>query len=195
MAAISGDQIKMMAAVISETLQQIHEARIVPGAPTFMAEDSEMKDLMKVLAKQMQGKGGGGGHRAVLDERSFRRLEKFTNKESDWEAWQANVEVAISAVHWPTAKLMEDVAKKEVADDKRLKELFEELAMEKGWDAEEFDKEMMKVNGELYQHLCLWTAGEANTIVRAVRERVGSWPGSDCWRGSRQGRLHEDFRR
>jgi len=39
--------------------------------------------------------------------------------------------------------------------------LFEELAMDKGWDAEEFDKEMLKVNGELYQHLCLWTAGEA----------------------------------
>ena len=82
MAAMSDDQMKMMAAVISETLQQIHEARIVPGAPTFMAEDSEMKDLMKSLAKQMQGKGGGGGHRAVLDERNFRRLEKFTKSQT-----------------------------------------------------------------------------------------------------------------
>ena len=85
-----------------------------------MAEDPEMKGLIKGLVKQMQGKGGGGGHRAVLDERNFRRLEKFTNKQSDWEAWQANVEVAISAVHWPTAKLMEEVAKKEMVDDKRL---------------------------------------------------------------------------
>ena len=73
MAALSDDQMKMMAAVISETLWQIHEARIVPGAPTFMAEDSEMKDLMKSLAKQMQGKGGGGGRKELSEAREVHK--------------------------------------------------------------------------------------------------------------------------
>ena len=80
MAALSEDQLKMMATVISETLRQIHEARTVPGAPTFMAEDLEIKDLLKGLLKQTHGKAGGGGYRAVLDERNFRRLEKLMNK-------------------------------------------------------------------------------------------------------------------
>ena len=67
MAAMSDEQMEMMAVVISETFRQIHEAGTVPGAPTLMAEDPEMKGLIKGLVKQMQGKGGGGGHRAVLD--------------------------------------------------------------------------------------------------------------------------------
>ena len=57
MAALFEDQMKMMASVISETLRQIQEARTVLGAPTFMAEDSEIKDLLKGLLKQTHGKG------------------------------------------------------------------------------------------------------------------------------------------
>ena len=78
-----------------------------------------MKDFIKEMVNQFKSSGGGQGYqnRSILDERNFRTLEKFTNKESEWEAWQANVKVAISAVHWPTAKIMEQVAKKDVTNE------------------------------------------------------------------------------
>ena len=173
--AMNAEQLQVMTQVIAETLKQIHDAKTVPGGPTFSSGEDNMKDFIKEMVNQFKSSGGGQGHhnRPVLDERNFRRLEKFSNMETDREAWQANVEVAVAAVHWSTSKVMEEVAKMEVVDEEKLEEIYTNIALDKNWDEELFKKEIGKSCGELYQHLCLWTKGEANTIVRGVREKDG----------------------
>ena len=69
MASFTEEQLRDMTAVITATLRQLH------GANMF----------------GLGNHGQGGNGRVVLDERHFRRLEKFSNKESDWDAWEANV--------------------------------------------------------------------------------------------------------
>ena len=169
------EQLQMMTQVIAETLKQIHEAKTVPGGPTFVSGEDNMKDFIKEMVTQFKGGGGGQGHhnRPILDERNFRRLEKFSNKETDWEAWQANVEVAVAAVHWPTSKVMEEVGKMEVVDEDKLEDIYSSIMLNMNGNEDLFMKEIRKASGELYQHLCLWTTGEANTIVRGVREKDG----------------------
>ena len=173
--AMNAEQLQVMTQVIAETLKQIHDAKTVPGGPTFSSGEDNMKDFIKEMVNQFKSSGGGQGHhnRPILDERNFWRLEKFSNKETDWEAWQANVEVAVAAVHWSTSKVMEEVAKMEVVDEEKLEEIYTNIALDKNWDEDLFMKEIGKACGELYQHLCLWTTGEANTIVRGVREKDG----------------------
>lgn len=171
--AMSAEQLQMMTQVIAETLKQIHEAKTIPGGPSLVSGNEDMKMLVKEIATQMKGNGGQIHNKSILDERHFRRLEKFSNKEADWEAWQANVEVAVAAVHSPTAKVMDEVAKKEAVDIDKVKEIFGDMLLTATWNEELFMAEMAKASGELYQHLCLWTTGEANTIVRAVREKDG----------------------
>jgi len=173
--AMNQEQLQMMTQVIAETLKQIHEAKTVPGGPTFVSGEDNMKDFIKEMVTQFKGGGGGQGHhnRPILDERNFRRLEKFSNKETDWEAWQANVEVAVAAVHWPTSKVMEEVGKMEVVDEDKLEDIYSSIILNMSGNEDLFMKEIRKASGELYQHLCLWTTGEANTIVRGVREKDG----------------------
>ena len=101
--ALNSEQMAVMTQVISETLRQIHAAGATPAGPFFAAGGAELKDIVKEIFAQMRGEVGSGGvrgaGRTILDERNFRRLDKFTSKEADWEPWQANVEVAVAAVH------------------------------------------------------------------------------------------------
>ena len=77
----SQQQIAEMTTVITTTLQQLHEAKAFglgsqPG-PSMGGEDVKM--LMQEMMNRMKGGGGhGGGSRTILDERNFRRLEKFS---------------------------------------------------------------------------------------------------------------------
>lgn len=175
--AMNPDQVQAMTQIIAETLRQIHEVRTVPEGPSLGSAGVSVKDLLKEIVTQMRGDGGRGGGRGlgrtILDERNFKRLDKFSSKEAEWESWQANVEVAVAAAHWPTAKVLEEVAVKEAMNEDILKDIFADIAVEKGWDDDAFMGEMEKVGGELYQHLCLLTVGETNTIVRSVREKNG----------------------
>ena len=174
MATLTAEQAaEMMTRVVGETLTRMEQAGRLPGQQSWggtAGDSDEFKNFLKEMVNQIKKPNGGGvGTKTLLDERNFRRLEKFSNKEVDWEAWQANVEVAIAAVHQTTARMMEVVAKVETLDMQKLKDLIEVEAFERELNQEEIEK----ADGELFQHLCLWTVGEANTIVRGVREKCG----------------------
>ena len=157
MASLTQEQLKEITAIATATVAHLQ------GASAF----------------GLGSHGGGGGNRAILDERNFRRIEKFDNKESEWDQWQESVEVAVSAVHWGTAKMMEEVAKMDEFTDDKFKERMDDLVLNApGLDSDIFSQEQMKVKQELFQHLCLWTQGESNTIVRGVRSRNGY----EAWR-------------
>ena len=62
-----------------------------------------------VQAVLAQHGGGGGGPRAprrILDERQFRRVEKFAGTESTWKDWCFQLKAAIRGVSRETLELM-----------------------------------------------------------------------------------------
>ena len=160
MATLTAEQAaEMMIRVVGETLTRMEQAGRLPGQQSWggtAGDSDEFKNFLKEMFNQIKKPNGGGvGTKTLLDERNFQRLEKFSNKEVDWEAWQANVEVAIAAVHQTTARMMEVVAKVETLDMQKLKDLIEVEAFERELNQEEIEK----ADGELFQHLCLWAVG------------------------------------
>lgn len=63
------------------------------------------------------------------------------------ESWQANVEVAVAAAHWPTAKVLEEIEVKEVLNEHNLKEIFDDIALDRGWEDDAFTGKMEKAGG------------------------------------------------
>ena len=74
------------------------------------------------------GQRGSGG--VVLDERHFRMLEKFSNKESEWESWQANVEVAVATVTWGSWRVLEGLAKVDEVTDPKLNDIYVNVVLD-----------------------------------------------------------------
>ena len=78
---------EMMTRVVGETLTRIEQAGRLPGQQQEASGSYEFKNFLQETVIQMKKPSGGkGGQRTLLDERNFRRLEKFSNKESEWEA-------------------------------------------------------------------------------------------------------------
>ena len=80
----------------------------------------------------------------MLDERSFRRIEKYTNKENEWDAWQSNIEVAMAAVHMGTSRLMEEIVRVEEVTMDKMAEMCTNIADELGQDREKLWVELAK---------------------------------------------------
>ena len=77
-------------------------------------------------------------YKDLLDERNFRRIHKFSNKEVDWDAWQYNVAVAMAAVHLGTSKVMEEISRVEEVTRDKLAEICTKIAGEQGQDRERY---------------------------------------------------------
>ena len=87
--------------------------------------------------------GAPAHRRALLDERHFRRIDKFSNKEVDGHAWQSNVEVAIAAVHLETSKVMEEISSVGEVSRNKLADICKKIAGKQGHDREKVWIEMM----------------------------------------------------
>ena len=128
---ISAAMLEMITRAVTMTLDKIDQAGRMPAhSPGVGAVGGDdFKNFLKEMVDSMKkpSGGGGGGGRAILDERNFRRLEKFTNKESDWDAWQANVEVAVAAVHINSWKMMEKVAGHEEVNADILRDVMDDV--------------------------------------------------------------------
>ena len=69
--------------------------------------------------------------------------------------------------------MLEGLSNVDEVTDPKLNDIYDNVVLEAGLDADRFKEEMGRAKGELYQHLCLLTTGEANTIVRGVRAKDG----------------------
>ncbi len=62
------------------------------------------------LAAQSGG-GGGGGSKGHLDERHFRRVEKFDGAESKWREWAFTFKTQVGSVNPTTRDYLEQIQK------------------------------------------------------------------------------------
>jgi hypothetical protein len=91
-----------------------------------------------------------------LEEKSFRRVEKFLTGEPEWQEFAFDVLVTTRALNPDLATRMEEIMKaKEVTMD-HLESLYRS------------DRELSKASKELYEVLCQLTGGQAKSLLRGV---------------------------
>ena len=98
-------------------------------------------------------RGDRVGH---LDERHFRRIDKFDGVESKWKEWSFQMKTTIGSINPKTRSLLEDIQK----DGKDVE-----------WDlilGGFVDDQVTKMGAKIYNLLVLMVTGEALTVVRGV---------------------------
>ena len=100
--------------------------------------------------------------RRILDEKFFRRVEKFGGGEKDWKDWCFQFKAAVRGASRVGIEIMRWV---ERTDSEQTGEDI---------DTQFVDEESVdQIGGELYDILCSITSGEALTLVRTVTEMNG----------------------
>ena len=107
------------------------------------------------------------GHpQVLLDEKHFRRVEKFVGSGGDWQEWTFSLIVATSKVALDCSKAMEEV----IRQSGTIKDL---NSLENAAKPEI----MNKYGSELFSILCMLTGGEANVAVRSCVSKGGGYCG------------------
>ena len=125
------------------------------------AEDMvSMQEVTTMIEAAVKGalahafkKDHSAGH---LDERHFRRMDKFSGDPIKWREWAFQFKTSVGAVNNKTRDLLEEIQKS--TKDPDWEEIFEETT--------EDDKK--KMSAELYNLIVTLVAGEALTVVRGV---------------------------
>ena len=96
--------------------------------------------------------------KVLLEEKYFRRIDKYGGEVGKWQEWLFNLCVAVSGVSPECVVVMEDVVKK--------------AGLIKDITAITVDATIKdKFGSELFGVLCSLTAGEANVVVRSVVQK------------------------
>ena len=107
---------------------------------------------------EAQGQRGNGDTKkgSHLDERHFRRMDKFEGVESKWKEWAFQLKTQVGAISRPTRELLDNIQNKGNDPD---------------WDNiffEHNDDEVKKMGAELYNLMASLMGGEALPLVRGV---------------------------
>ena len=143
---------------VTEVLQQI------------MADPESVQQLREKLG--VNASQGKDKNQVLLNDHTFRRIDKFTGAEGTWQEWSFNVLMTIAQVDPELGDRLEEIKTNSV------KPLTSDIFRE----PEDFPKMTIGVletyGPSLYGFLCSLTGGEANSVVRSVSANVGTM-GSD----------------
>jgi hypothetical protein len=120
--------------------------------------------VMKEMQKSGMVHGGGGGNRKRLDERHFRRVDKFSGDEKAWRDWHFQMRAAIRGADRQAAEILEYVEKNADATAGDVEDRFND---------DDVDDKIEKLAAEMYDVLCAMTTGEAMTVVRGETSMNG----------------------
>ena len=132
--------------------------------------DASFVEQMRKFFNLMSGGAGGGGgpggfrgSKVVLDERNFRRVDRFEGDSHKFRGWIFDLTVALGQVDHELSRQLEGM----------IKRCPEKVKVE-DWKAEldpELDLKIYeKYSGELYGVLVGLTAGEAKSIVKGISD-------------------------
>jgi hypothetical protein len=113
--------------------------------------------LQKLEEQKVFNGGGQSKGKRLLDERNFRRIDKYDGNEKGWKDWCFQFKAAMRATDKFAVNVMEYVEKEK--EDMTAEELDVHFT---GDDNPEMDR----LGSELYDLLCSLVTGEAMTIVR-----------------------------
>jgi hypothetical protein len=96
-----------------------------------------------------------------LDEKNFRRVEKFSQGDSEWQEFCFDVMVTTRSINPDLASQMEDLTKAKKVDSDHYEDLYQ------------MNPEMLKASSELYEVLCQLTGGQAKSLMRGIDKQDG----------------------
>ena len=91
-----------------------------------------------------------------LDERHFRRVDKFVGDPTKWREWAFQFKTAVGALSPKARELLEEIQK--FPKDPDWVEIFADVE----------DDDRIKMSAELYSLIVTLMSGEALTVVRGV---------------------------
>jgi hypothetical protein len=96
-----------------------------------------------------------------LEEKSYRRVDKFQAGETEWQEFAFDVTVTTRALNPELASKMEEITKKKELDPDYFDKLYDQ------------DKELSRGSKELFEVLCQLTGGQAKSLLRGVDRSDG----------------------
>ena len=122
------------------------------------ADVARVIQALEVRGCSVQRRDNADGKKVLLDEKYFRRIDKYSGETAKWQEWLFGVCVAVSTVSPECVLEMEAVVKT--------------AGVTKDLSTIEIDRNVKdKFGSELYGVLCSLTAGEANVVVRSVLQK------------------------
>ena len=132
--------------------------------PAFNPEEfQQLVDALKQYGFEVRRSARGDEaqqKKTLLEEKFFRRLDKFGGEESKWNEWFFNFRVCLIGVHQTAAKFAEEVVAT-AAGPVTVETI--DLVVPR--------EVKMLVSAELYGILCGLTSGEANVVVRSMVDK------------------------
>ena len=128
----------------------------------FIADMATMQDVASMIEAAV--KGALAAHAAKqskdrpghLDERHFRRIDKFVGDPTKWREWAFQFKTAVGALSPKARELLEEIQK--FPKDPDWVEIFADVE----------DDDRIKMSAELYSLIVTLVSGEALTVVRGV---------------------------
>jgi hypothetical protein len=132
-----------------------------------MATEEDIAKIVAAVLKEMErSKVKTGNSKKKLDERYFRRIEKFAGDEKIWKEWHFQLKAAIRSTDRHTADVIDWIEKNPDTTMGDLEDKFND-------EFDDSDDHLKVLAAEMYDLLCSVTSGEAMTIVRAEVEMNG----------------------
>ena len=126
--------------------------------------------LSQVMTEVMKNRGGGDHPRRVLTEKDFRRVDKFHGGEADWKAWEFDFKIALRSASPQVARALE------LVEGNLTVEATGAILAADSVHGESMAG-MEERAAELYEVLCMLTAGDAKTLIRNVAgaDGIAAW--------------------
>ena len=127
-----------------------------------LADIHTLDDLINKLESNGYSinKEGPKGNRVVLEEKYFRRMDKFGEDLGKFRSWIFDLEAALGSIDSELGKTVRALLREHIPDPS-------EANMDQALDQETQDS----YPTELYGVLCGLTSGEAQKIVKAISEK------------------------
>ena len=131
------------------------------SVPVDLSGIHTVEDLVaKMESAGYSVKKGGSNIGPKLDEKHFRRLEKFDGDRGKYREWLFNLEEVLGRVDTDLGKTVKELLRENIPDPS-------ETQMDSHLDQEMQDN----YSSEFYGVICDLTMGEAKKVVRAVSEK------------------------
>ena len=135
----------------------------------FLANTDKSAELKRRLGLGAEIGQEKGRNKVLLDDYTFRRLDKFTGAEGTWQEWSFNMLMTVAQVDPTLGQGLEELKKdvKPLTDD-----MFISGSSLAGFEYLDLDM-CTNFGPALFGVMCSLTGGEANAIVRGVSVNGG----------------------
>ena len=157
----------MAVTITQESFQEL--LTTIVGNESFF---TQLKEKLGATLKEELGQPTSGPvpekdkSKVLLDDYTFRRMDKFTGAEGTWQEWSFNMSMTVTQVDHKLGEALEEMrlVKSQISAN-----MFTEV----GSPFKKISYEMLSsYTAALYGVMCSLTSGEANAIVRNVSQKL-----------------------